>query len=307
MNPTDFKTRNPLLIIVWSFFLFVVMQTWQYLGTWFAALLSDSDFESIISGKFVDSTTIFIMGLTSAIIGVPLAFLIIKYLWRRSSTWMCLQFNLKYLISGISLGLLIPLIILLVLMILGDIQITKYPNRFANLQIVALLIGHAGLCFFTGLAEETVFRGMVIREFAIKWGWLAATIIGGAYFGLLHLISNFQKLSLLEAIWIVVAGMLVSALLVSLLLRSQSLWLPIGFHSGWNFCLVAILGTTMSGEASNFGLFNIELSGNTIFTGGPFGFEASLISLIFYIVIAILVIRFPKKKSIILLENKPSY
>lgn len=305
MDEISFKTRNPFLVIIWSLLLFVLMQTWQYLGIWLVSLVSESDFETIISGKFEDPSTIGIIGITAMIIGIPLVFLVCKYLWKRSFTWMCLQFNLRYLCYGILLGLLLPIIILLVFVVIGNVQITEYPNRFKIIQIVFLMVGYAGLFFFTGLAEETVFRGMAVREFAVKWGWVVATIVGGAYFGLIHLIAMLQNLSLLEAIWIMIAGILVNALFVALYIRSKSLWLPIGFHSGWNFCLVALIGTTMSGQASNFGLFNMKLTGNTFLTGGPFGLEASLVSLMFYILIAILFIKYPKKESINLLDNKP--
>ncbi len=68
-----------------------------------------------------------------------------------------------------------------------------------------------------------------------------------------------------------------------MLVRSKSLLLPIGFHIGWNFCLIAVLGTTISGDESKFGLLNTELSGSSILTGGEFGLELSVVSLIFYI------------------------
>ena len=101
-------------------------------------------------------------------------------------------------------------------------------------------------------------------------------------------------MSIFDAIWIMIAGTMVSGLFVSMLIRSQSLWLPIGFHAGWNFCLVAILGTKMSGGDSDFGLFSVELSGITLITGGQFGMEASVISMVFYILIAVLFIKYSR-------------
>ena len=172
------------------------------------------------------------------------------------------------------------------------------------LVVVAVLVGYAGLFLFTSIAEETVFRGMAVREIAVKWGWIYATIIGGIYFGLIHILSNIQNLSLFDAIWIIISAIIVSGLFVALLIRSKSLWLPIGFHAGWNFCLAAILGTKMSGGDSDFGLFRVELSGNTLITGGQFGMEASVISLLFYIITAVLFLKYSRKGRVLLLNNK---
>jgi hypothetical protein len=60
--------------------------------------------------------------------------------------------------------------------------------------------------------------------------------------------------------------------------KSLSLWLPIGFHAGWNYSVSGLLGTTMSGQANSHGLLNLSVQGPSLFTGGAFGIEASAVA-----------------------------
>jgi uncharacterized protein len=85
---------------------------------------------------------------------------------------------------------------------------------------------------------------------------------------------------------------------VAMYVRSQSLWLPIGFHIAWNFCLQGIMGVTMSGNESQVGLFNIKLSGNSFLTGGSFGIESSVFSLMAYVLVTFIFIYLPWRRPI---------
>jgi membrane protease YdiL (CAAX protease family) len=298
------KIRNPFLVIFWSLGLFFLMHTWQYLGTMIASLVSGATFESIISGNFENQKTIFVMGLLAVIVGIPLVFVIIKYLWKRNFEWMCIDFNLRYFLKGIVWGFILPVGIIFILMISENASLTELPNRFTALNLTAILIGYFGLSLFTAISEEIVFRAIAVREMAAKWNWIVATILGGIYFGVIHLLSNINNITFINAFWIIIAAMIASFLFVAMYVRSKSLWLPIGFHAGWNFCLTAIIGTKMSGKESNFGIFNFELSGNQLLTGGQFGVEASVIPLLFYLVIAILLIKYSKGGKVLLLSNE---
>jgi len=80
--------------------------------------------------------------------------------------------------------------------------------------------------------------------------------------------------------------------------------LPIGFHMAWNFCLKGVMGITMSGSDAKVGLLHVELTGNSFLTGGSFGIEASGISLVVYILVALLFLSFPWSGHIALLSNQ---
>ena len=162
-----------------------------------------------------------------------------------------------------------------------------------------------GFAGFIALAEEVVFRGMALREWALKMGWSRAMILSGLYFGIVHIIGLIPRVTPAEGAWIVLSGLIVGVLLAAMYIRSKSLWLPIGFHFGWNLCLQLFLGTTVSGHEATFGLFRTELSGPVILTGGIFGIESSVITYVAYIAVAILLLSYAKGGRPSLLGSRP--
>ena len=298
MNTNDIVPRNSLLVILWSYGLYILMYLYQYVGTIIAAGMSGKSFKAIISGEFENYQTDLIIALTAVFIGIPLVFLVTRFLWGRSFEWMRLQFNYKYLLYGLFLGFLLPFVVILVLKLLGFAKLAWSPNLLQSKGTMAIFISYACMATFSGIAEEVVYRGMAVREIAVRNGWIVAAIIGGVYFGAAHLVNKLSSMTFADALWIILASIPVSFLFVALYIRSQSLWLPIGFHMAWNFCLKGIMGITMSGNESKVGLLNVELTGNAFLTGGSFGIEASIVSLVIYILIAFLFISFPRRTTL---------
>ena len=60
---------------------------------------------------------------------------------------------------------------------------------------------------------------------------------------------------------------------------TRRLWLPMGIHAAWNFTQGEIFDVPVSGTDSH-GLVDAKLQGPALLTGGGFGLEASLISII---------------------------
>lgn len=122
--------------------------------------------------------------------------------------------------------------------------------------------------------EELMFRGILFRwleEFGGSW---AALIVTSALFGLVH--SQNPGATWFSSFAIAVeAGLLLGG---SYML-TRSLWMPIGLHAAWNFTQGPILGVPVSGNQVH-GLFHAQLSGPTILSGGTFGLEASIISIL---------------------------
>jgi len=300
------KKRNLLLVVLWSYGLFILIHMYQYVGALLAAWISGQGFDAIMSGNYESSQTDFIISLTALIIGVPLIFLVIKFLWRRNFEWMRLQFNYKKLILGLTLGLLLPLVILQVLNLMGCANISWSSIELQSEELI-IILGYGCVAIFTGIVEEVVFRGMVVREFAQKYGWVIAAVIGGVLFGLPHLITMLQDISLINMLQILLASIIVSFLFVAMYIRTHSLWFPIGFHIAWNFCLKGILGVTMSGSDAKAGFLNIELTGSPLLTGGSFGIEASFVSILVYFILAFMFFKLPLFGEVDLLSNKYKY
>ncbi len=301
---SNINGRNPLLVVFWSFGLFILMQLLQYAGVFAASIISGVSPGGIMKSGITGAYPILGRGITVAIIGIPLALIATKYLWRRPKSWMRLEFNPVYLFGGLLGGIILPIVAILLISLFANVTSEFNPSRFNYPELAAIIFGIFAYMLFIGTVEELVFRGMAIREWAYKWGWGISIIIGGIYFGALHLISILPELTIVKAIWIILAAISVTALFTTLYIRSKSLWLPIGFHAGWNFCLEGILGVTISGKGSGTALCKTNITGANIFTGGTFGMESSIITICIYLIAAYLVIRLFGKKPSSLLSSK---
>jgi membrane protease YdiL (CAAX protease family) len=305
MQQSTFRDRNPGLVLIWTFALFILMQISQYAGILLSSLLSSASFEAIIEGEFNNHYCVLGKGLAAAVIGIPLALVITKYLWRRSWKWLCFTLNPRLFGYGILLGIALPLFIIVLISALGTVAVVATPARFTIIELLSIGFGTVCLMIFIAITEELVFRGMAVREWAVKMGWPLATLIGGLYFGAVHIFSLFSRVSPFQWAWIMISGLVASMLFVLMYIRSKSLWLPIGFHFGWNLCLRLFLGTALSGQEANFGLFRTELSGPLFLTGGEFGIESSVVTYCVYSVVAILILKYSRGGRPELLNSRP--
>ncbi len=136
------------------------------------------------------------------------------------------------------------------------------------------LLATFGSAAAAGVGEEIVFRGVVFRLIDERFGTTAAMVLSAALFGALHLANRGATLVSTVAISLE-AGVLLAAAYAAV----RSLWFPIGMHLAWNFTEGGIFGAAVSGGGS-IGLLRFPLSGPRIYTGGDFGPEASIISVI---------------------------
>jgi membrane protease YdiL (CAAX protease family) len=139
--------------------------------------------------------------------------------------------------------------------------------------------GAAGLLGFMAAAavtEELLFRGILFRVVENRTGTWIALVTTGVLFGLSHLFNPHASLWGAIAIAIEAGGMLTAAYVAT-----RKLWVPIGVHFGWNFAAAGIFGTEVSGNGTPQGLLDAVTSGPSIITGGGFGPEGSLYSVLF--------------------------
>jgi len=131
----------------------------------------------------------------------------------------------------------------------------------------------AGLAIESGVLEEVLVRGVVLRLMWRAFGPWAAFIISAILFGAGHAGNS-------GATWFSTACITVEAglMLGSFYALTGRLWTSIGVHAGWNFTQGYLFGAAVSG--SNFGESIATSAARPLFpswlTGGAFGPEASL-------------------------------
>ncbi|MFJ7996547.1 lysostaphin resistance A-like protein [Streptomyces sp. NPDC096310] len=137
-------------------------------------------------------------------------------------------------------------------------------------------VGLFGFMAAAAVTEELLFRGVLFRLVEERTGTWIALVLTGALFGLMHLFNPHATLWGAIAITIEAGGMLAAAYAAT-----RNLWVPIGVHFGWNFAAGGIFSTEVSGNGTPQGLLDTTMSGSTLLTGGAFGPEGSLYSVVF--------------------------
>ena len=125
------------------------------------------------------------------------------------------------------------------------------------------------------VGEEVAFRGVLFRWIDERFGFWWALVASALIFGLIHITNDNATL------WSSVAIAIEAGLLLGIAYKwSGNLWVPIGFHWTWNFVQGNIFGFAVSGNDSGASLIQATIEGPQWLTGGPFGAEASVISMV---------------------------
>lgn len=134
-----------------------------------------------------------------------------------------------------------------------------------------------GLIVIVAICEELVFRGYILNNLLDSMDkWIALVISSGLFALAQSLNTNANILS--------VSGFFLAGILLGLnYVYTRNLWYAILFHISWNFFQGPILGFKIYGL--NLGsLLQIETKGDAMITGGDFGFEGSMISILLLLV-----------------------
>ena len=149
----------------------------------------------------------------------------------------------------------------------------------------------AAICVLVGWKEELMSRGYHLQTVAsgtsLTWGWL----LSSAVFGVLHLANPHANL--LSVAGIILAGLFLGYAYI----RTGSLWLSIGLHTGWNFFEGVVFGFPVSGLPF-YTLPRIAVSGPVLWTGGEFGPEAGMVLIPALVIGFALIFVYAKGRSI---------
>lgn len=125
------------------------------------------------------------------------------------------------------------------------------------------------------IGEEIIFRGVVFRWIDEKWGFTIALVASALIFGGVHWSNPGGNW------WSSLAIAIEAGLLLGAAYKwSGTLWLPIGIHWAWNFSQGNIFGFAVSGQDAGSSVLIATPQGSPWITGGAFGPEASVISVV---------------------------
>jgi membrane protease YdiL (CAAX protease family) len=256
--------------LVWQL---VAVLAVSFLGSQGLALVGDNPWLALV------------VGLATAVLAV----LVYAWVVRRTEHRDVVEVSREGAVSGLGWGTLLG-VALFALVIVNLAFLGSYTVH--GLGTVTGAVGLVGFMAAVAVGEELMFRGVLFRIIEGWTGtWIALTATS-LLFGLAHLINPNASLWGALAIAVEAGGMLTAAYVAT-----RKLWVPIGLHLGWNIAGSAIFSTEVSGNNTPQGLLDASTSGPMLITGGEFGPEGSVYSIVFCVAAAAVFIRMAYRRG----------
>ena len=171
---------------------------------------------------------------------------------------------------------------IIILLGFSTLIITK-QIAFQNIQFSPVdLILSFGTFILVAVSEELLVRGYILNNLMMTQNKYVALIISSLIFSLLHSGNHF--ITPLSIFTLFIAGLFLGLTYI----YTKSLWFPIALHFSWNFFQGAIFGFNVSGF-DHYSLIKISYKTSNIWNGGGFGFEGSILSIIFQLIAIVLI------------------
>jgi membrane protease YdiL (CAAX protease family) len=150
---------------------------------------------------------------------------------------------------------------------------------------------------FTGIAagfvEEMVFRGLILNLLKSRWNTLVAVLVPSVLFGFVHILG--MNFSIGSCLLVLLAGTVVGIMFSMIAIESGSVWNSGIVHAIWNIVIIGG-GLSINQTADEYSVMTYVLKSKSFaFTGGEFGIESSVVSLLGYIVVTLIAVYMMKR------------
>ena len=186
------------------------------------------------------------------------------------------------LLRGLGIGAAISMVVVAILAATATLTIAGASHWSAALKPLSEQA-------MVAVMEELLFRAVLFRIVEARWGTRTSLVVNVLLFAVAHL-SN-EHVTALAVINTGVAGL---GLCAGWLL-TRSLWLPVGMHFAWNYLFDGVLGVPVSGQAAR-GWLQLQLSGPDWLSGGAYGVEGSVVTLLAWAAAAAWMLRARSKR-----------
>ena len=232
------------------------------------AKLTEASME--VTQRLMESDGYMIGMLLSDIVMMLIVFLFCRFIQKRKLR--TLGFIKKGMLKEYGLGMLLGFAFFSVCVLLGvlfgGLKIEGISPEFSIGIFVAYLLGY----MVQGMTEEVLCRGYFLGSYARRYPVYAAVLANSLLFASLHLLNS--GISVLAFINITLFGIFASIYFI----RRGSIWGIGAFHSIWNLVQGNFYGSKVSGTRVGNTLFTTQaIAGKSLWNGGDFGMEGSLI------------------------------
>ena len=181
------------------------------------------------------------------------------------------EFRVWDLLWGILIGGVIMALGYLILVESGEI--TYLNSSFVPIEIFVNIL----FCVLVAFSEELLMRGYILTNLMGSMNRYQALAVSSCLFSVMHM--GNADYGWFAAIELFFAGLLLGLSFI----YTRNLWFPIALHFSWNFFQGPVFGFNVSGRHLTSVINHVRMHDN-IWNGGAFGFEGSLLSLMFQVV-----------------------
>jgi membrane protease YdiL (CAAX protease family) len=191
----------------------------------------------------------------------------------------------KDICKGIFLGFIIMLLGFSILYFTNQIEVQNVVFDSKSFFFGLFLF------IFVGIAEEVLVRGYILKNLLASFNNYIALFISAIIFSVLHLGNPFMDFISFTQLFVI--GFLFGIPYVI----TRKLWFSIALHFSWNFFQGTVFGFNVSGN-QHFSIIQTKFNTPTIWNGGYFGFEGSILCLILQLmVISVILFEYRKKRK----------
>jgi len=197
---------------------------------------------------------------------------------------------------GILGGAAAASLVLVPALIAGDARISATPQDQPSFGVMVFVVS---LLALGAMGEELMMRGYGFQILLANLGAWATIIPCGVVFALLHTANpNATRLGIANT-----AGF--GILFGYAFVRSRDLWLPAGLHFGWNITL-PLFGVNVSGLRMKMTGHEMVWTAGNLWSGGDYGPEASLLTSIVMVALAVYIWKAPIRRQPSPLTDPPA-
>ena len=205
--------------------------------------------------------------------------LLVRFVERRKVDELAPRKFLTHSAGGWLIGTAIMLLAAAAMAIAGAYRIDGV-NSDAYLLGPLMVLG-----ILPGVTEEIIARGILFRVVEEGVGSWAALVFSALLFGFGHAANPGATL------WSSVAIAVEAGLLLGMAYAwTRSLWFCMGLHAAWNFTQGPLLGIRVSGFDVD-GLLESHTQGPELISGGAFGAEASILTVVICVSVGLYLTR----------------
>ncbi len=232
-------------------------------------------------------------GIIYPAIAILFVWLFAKFICKKKMSEMLMpkvSVKIKWVVAAVILPLAVTFFY--VLFVPGELVVHPLDavGKFNAVVIAVLFTG-----FAAGVAEEMVFRGLIMDLLKERWNMAVAVIAPSVVFGFVHVLG--MDYGLFDILLVTVAGTMVGIMFSLVALEGGSVWNSAVMHMAWNAIIIGgIFIVGVNKDPSDIAEYLIA-SDKFWITGGEFGIESALPATIGYTVFALIALVMLRKKK----------